>query len=80
VIKRGANGLTLCKPEGPGPLALPAVPARVVDPTGAGDAFCAGFLARWVAGEDLEICARAALEAAAAALGQPGGRPTPAPG
>lgn len=29
---------------------LPAMPAHVIDTVGAGDAFCAGFLARWTAG------------------------------
>jgi len=98
VIKRGAAGLTLRHAkgpgpfaegpgpfaEGPGPLALPAVPADVVDPTGAGDAFCAGFLARHVAGDDVEACARAGLAAAAEAIARAGGRPsrppTPSPG
>lgn len=88
-IKRGANGVTVCQPKGPDPsvrqrgqtpLSLPAVPAAVVDPTGAGDAFCAGFLARWVGGADVEACARGALEAAAEAIAHPGGRPMPSPG
>jgi sugar/nucleoside kinase (ribokinase family) len=78
-IKRGAAGATI-RQRGQTPMSLPASPATLVDPTGAGDAFCAGFLARWVAGEDLEACARAALETAAAALAQPGGRPTRPPG
>jgi sugar/nucleoside kinase (ribokinase family) len=78
-IKRGAAGALLGK-RGQTPFSLPAVPATVVDPTGAGDAFCAGFLARWVDGDDIEACARAALAAAARAIARPGGRPTPSPG
>ncbi len=31
---------------------IPAYPARVVDPTGAGDAFCGGFLAGYEATYD----------------------------
>jgi ribokinase len=42
VIKRGALGCTVC--EAGREHDYPAVPARVVDTTGAGDAFAAGFL------------------------------------
>jgi len=95
-LKRGGDGAIVTEgvrpltergqtPSGKGsepvaPLSLPAVAATLVDPTGAGDAFCAGFLARWVGGADLAACAHAALETAAAAIAQPGGRPTPSPG
>jgi sugar/nucleoside kinase (ribokinase family) len=55
---------------------VPAVPASVViDPTGAGDAFCAGFLARWVIDEDAVASAGAGTEVAARAVGVVGGRP-----
>jgi len=101
IVKRGASGVTVRKPKGPGPFgtrdatagglgpthpgqtpfSLPAVAAEVVDPTGAGDALCAGFLARYVAGDDVEACARAGLAAAAEAIARPGGRPpTASPG
>lgn len=33
-----------------------ACPARVVDPVGAGDAFAAGFLSRWLASESVDRC------------------------
>ncbi|WP_395103464.1 carbohydrate kinase family protein [Actinomadura sp. SCN-SB] len=56
-------------------LRLPSVPAEVVDPTGAGDAFCAGFLTAWVPGRPLDECARAALTAAASAVATVGARP-----
>jgi len=55
--------------------AVSAQPAAVVDSTGAGDAFCAGFLAAWVAGNDLDRCAAGAVDAAARAIGQVGARP-----
>ncbi len=58
---------------------LPAPRAQVVDTTGAGDAFCAGFLARWVEGRPPPECAGAGLEAAAQAVGHLGGRPVPRP-
>ncbi|MBW8011408.1 MAG: carbohydrate kinase family protein [Chloroflexi bacterium] len=45
VIKRGAEGQMLYDAESQTKYILPAYPARVVDPTGAGDAFCGGFLA-----------------------------------
>ncbi len=48
----------------------------VVDPTGAGDAFCAGFLARWTTDRDAVAAARAGTEVAARAVGVVGGRPS----
>jgi sugar/nucleoside kinase (ribokinase family) len=78
VIKLGARGVRI------GEVVLRALPAELVDPTGAGDAFCAGFLARHVAGDDVEECARAGLAAAAEAIARAGGRPSrpprPSPG
>ena len=42
-----------------------AIPAEVVDTTGArGNSFNAGFLSRFVCGEDLEACAEAGVLAA----------------
>jgi sugar/nucleoside kinase (ribokinase family) len=49
--------------------------ARVVDPTGAGDAFCAGFLERWLRDRDLEAATTAAVMLAARAIVVVGGRP-----
>lgn len=55
---------------------IPAVTAPdVIDPTGAGDAFCAGFLARWTRDRDAVASARAGAEVAARAVGVVGGRP-----
>lgn len=45
VIKRGPGGQYLYDGAGKIRWAVPAYPARVVDPTGAGDVFCGGFLA-----------------------------------
>jgi ribokinase len=36
------------------PVHVPAIPAPMVDPTGAGDAFAAGVLAGWLRGEPHE--------------------------
>ncbi len=52
-----------------------AVPARIVDPTGAGDAFAAGFLAHWVTHRDALAAARSGAEAGARAVATIGARP-----
>lgn len=43
VIKRGANGVDVATPNKV--VNVPAVPVNIVDVTGAGDAFCGGFIA-----------------------------------
>jgi hypothetical protein len=45
VVKRGEGGQYLYDRASRSRWEIPAYPARVVDPTGAGDAFCGGFLA-----------------------------------
>ncbi len=45
VIKRGLRGQIVYDHARHARYIIPAYPARVVDPTGAGDAFCGGFLA-----------------------------------
>jgi sugar/nucleoside kinase (ribokinase family) len=52
-----------------------AVTAPVVDPTGAGDAFCAGYLDELVRTDDPVAAARAGARVASAAVGVIGGRP-----
>jgi sugar/nucleoside kinase (ribokinase family) len=70
VVKRGAAGVLWS--AGSEPVAVPAVPAEVVDTTGAGDAFAAGFLAAGGSGLD---ALRAGLVLAARAVAQVGARP-----
>ena len=41
---------------------------EAVDPTGAGDAFRAGFLAGWMEGRDLSVCGRMGSVASAYAV------------
>jgi len=45
VIKRGAQGQSVYDADAKKRYEIPAYPARIADPTGAGDAFCGGFLA-----------------------------------
>lgn len=70
-LKRGARGVLVA--AGKRLLRLPAVPTRVVETTGAGDSFNAGFLTRFVRGAALEECAMAGLRAGARAVTRVGG-------
>ncbi|QDH16654.1 adenosine kinase [Swingsia samuiensis] len=54
---------------------VPTQPVKVVDTTGAGDAFAAGFLAGLSKGRDLQKCAQLGNEAAAAIITRVGARP-----
>jgi sugar/nucleoside kinase (ribokinase family) len=53
----------------------PATQVEIVDPTGAGDAFSAGFLEAWVRTGEITAAARAGVAVAARAVGAVGGRP-----
>jgi len=52
-----------------------AEPAKVIDTTGAGDAYAAGFLAGWTAGKPLVTCGRLGSIAAAEVISHYGARP-----
>jgi sugar/nucleoside kinase (ribokinase family) len=52
-----------------------AEPARLVDSTGAGDAYAAGFLAGLTSGRSLNLCGRMGSIAAAEIIGHYGARP-----
>jgi sugar/nucleoside kinase (ribokinase family) len=54
---------------------IPSGASSVVDPTGAGDAFCAGFLAAWLDKRSVSESARRGSALAAQAVATPGGRP-----
>jgi sugar/nucleoside kinase (ribokinase family) len=74
VLKRGDEGARVLR-RGAAPVDVPAQPATQIDPTGAGDAFAAGFLAAMMEGGDDAACAGAGIAAAAEAVGRPGARP-----
>ncbi len=72
VIKLGSQGCLIASHQTT--LHVPAYPtAAVVDTTGAGDAFCGGFLAARLWGLELEQAAKVGHAAAAQVIGQPGG-------
>ncbi len=56
IITMGAHGLLAV--EGSRVFTMPHFPTEVVDQTGAGDAFCAGYISGMVRGEDLAGCLR----------------------
>jgi sugar/nucleoside kinase (ribokinase family) len=71
VVKDGAAPTRVLSPAGTVARAVEPV-AGVVDTTGAGDAFAAGFLAPWAEGAPIEACIGAAHAAAARVLRSPG--------
>ena len=74
IMTLGAEGVLVIE-RGRAPVAVPAPPVRLVDPTGAGDAFAAGFLERWVHAKDAVAASEAGVFAAARAVMVMGGRP-----
>jgi sugar/nucleoside kinase (ribokinase family) len=74
VLKRGRDGARVLR-RGVAAIEIPAAPAAAVDPTGAGDAFAAGYLAALVRGEGDAACAHSAVRAAARAVSGAGARP-----
>ena len=73
-VKLGRRGALLAERDAP-TVRVEAPPATVVDTTGAGDAFCAGYLAAAWRGAAALDAVRAGLEASAGAVGHLGGRP-----
>lgn len=76
-IKRGAEGASLL--TGGAEIHRPAEPVTVVDTTGAGDAFNAGFLSAWLAGASPEACLEAGNAQGARAVSRRGGFHGPEP-
>ena len=71
VVKRGAKGASAISADGRIDADAPAVEVR--DPTGAGDAFNAGFLDRWLDGAPLRDCLAAGNACGAATVQAVGG-------
>lgn len=74
VIKRGADG-AMAGERGGAYWTVPAKAVGVVDTTGAGDAFLAGFLAAHLRGGQVEACLRAGVASASRAAATFGARP-----
>lgn len=73
VVTRAAKGASLYRRKAK-PVHLPAFPARLVDPTGGGDALRAGWYAALHAGKPMETALRWGLAAAAIIIGHEGGQ------
>ena len=74
VVKRGSNGI-IAKSRGSAAIDVSAMPSEVIDTTGAGDAFAAGFISNWFESNDLEAAVTAGADSAAEAIAQVGARP-----
>jgi len=74
VIKRGSMG-AIAKTRGFDSISVPAVPASVVDTTGAGDSFAAGFIATYAKTHDLTAALISGTQLAAGCVAIVGGRP-----
>lgn len=79
IIKRGVDG-AVGKSRNGELITVPAFATKVVDTTGAGDAFAGGFIAKWLQNPELKICMEAGAFAAAQCVAIVGARPhvTPA--
>lgn len=73
VVKRGPRGVLARSAYER--VDVPSRAASVLDTTGAGDAFTAGFLPAWSAGGTLEAAVQAGQDIAAVAVGRVGGGP-----
>jgi len=74
VIKRGGMG-ALAQARGSALVQIPAVDVDVVDTTGAGDAFAAGFIKSWIADRELIDSLHSGAELAAKCVQLVGSRP-----
>ena len=76
VMKLGAEGALFCANGPVEPVRAPALPVEhIADPTGAGDAFCAGFLPAWLNKKPPGEALASGCRLAAQALAMLGARP-----
>jgi sugar/nucleoside kinase (ribokinase family) len=71
VVKRGSQGAYIATDKTG--FEVSAIPTQVVDTTGAGDSFNAGFLAEFLKGGSLDACAHAGVLAGARNVEKVGG-------
>ncbi|MEZ0168413.1 carbohydrate kinase family protein [Microvirga sp. TS319] len=74
VLKRGESGAMASSQAGS--VSAEAIPVDVVDTTGAGDAFNAGFLHSWLETRDIEKSLAAGVESGALSVQSAGGAPS----
>ncbi|MEN9687481.1 MAG: hypothetical protein RL381_493 [Actinomycetota bacterium] len=74
VIKRGPHGAT-AQSRGEAAVTVPAIPTTVVDTTGAGDSFAAGFISQYATKKDLTRALLAGSEVASHCVAIVGARP-----
>lgn len=77
VLRLGSSGALICAASGE-MWHIPALETAVVDPVGAGNAFCGGFLASWVQTADLRhagLCGAVAASYLLEQVGLPAPRP-----
>lgn len=74
ILTRSSDSVLVAE-RGRTPISVPVIAARLVDPTGAGDAMAAGFLHSWVADRDLVRATQEGILVAARAVMVMGGRP-----
>jgi sugar/nucleoside kinase (ribokinase family) len=77
VLKLGPEGALWAKTGQP-IVRASALPVKIVDSTGAGDAFCAGFLAEWLRGAPPQKALAGGVHLGALVVSQVGARPDPA--
>ena len=73
VLTRSEAGSTIL--HGGQAIEIPAIPVQVVDTTGAGDAYAAGFLTAYTQGDGLEAAGLLGAKAASLAISRIGARP-----
>ena len=79
VAKRGEKGSLLAEAETGRLSHVPALEVGVVDTTGAGDAYCGGFVAGLVKGQGPAVCAAMGTVAASYVVEACGALATPSP-